>query len=527
MPAMPAPAALLKEAAEPTALAAIDLGSNSFRLEIGQLSRGRYKRVDYLKETVRLGGGLDAEGRLGEEAQRRGLDCLARFAARLEGFAPSQVRAVATQTLREARNRDAFLARARTVLGQPIEVISGREEARLIFAGVARLQPSERTRLVIDIGGRSTEMIVGQGRTPRHAESFQVGSVSLSMRYFGDGRYTEAGFRAAQIAAGAELEEALQPFAPGRWVEALGASGTVGAVSQMLLASGITDGAITPAGLRWCIEACLGAGHQDALELPGLKPDRRAVLGGGLSILYTLAMHFGIDALQPARGALRQGVIFDLAERREAATHPALRRGAAADAVRDLRDDSVQELQRRFDSDLQQAARVRRLALALYRRVVPRAVVNGSAMPGETARELGWAALLHEIGMSVSHHDHHRHSAYLLAHVDAPGFSQSQQRRVAELVLGHRGSLRKLGNTLEDEASLWPVLCLRLAVVLCHARNDLPEKVASLMRTPGGAELQLQAAWAGGHPRTMFLLSEEARAWERAGPLRLEVASQA
>jgi exopolyphosphatase/guanosine-5'-triphosphate,3'-diphosphate pyrophosphatase len=523
MPAMPAPDPAT-ETVEPSLLAAVDLGSNSFRLEIGQLQRGRYKRIDYLKETVRLGGGLDAEGHLDEEAQARGLTCLARFAARLEGFPPQQVRAVATQTLREARNRDAFLARARSVLGQPIEVISGREEARLIFAGVAHLQPSERTRLVIDIGGRSTEMILGQGRTPRQAESFQVGSVSLSMRFFPDGRFTEAGFRAAQIAAGAELEEALQPFAPGQWVEALGASGTVGAVSQLLAAQGISDGAITPVGLRWCIEACLKAGHQEALDLPGLKADRRAVLGGGLSILYTLAMQFGIDALQPARGALRQGVIFDLAERQEAARGPL---GAAPDAVRDLREGSVQELQRRFDSDLPQAMRVRRLALSLYRSVLPRRT-NGAdpAPPGESARELGWAALLHEIGMSVSHHDHHRHSAYLLAHVDAPGFSQSQQRRIAELVLGHRGGLRKLGHALAEETKLWPLLCLRLAALLCHARNDVPEGVARLTRTPQGAQLLLQGAWADGHPRTMYLLGEEERAWERASSLRLSVATE-
>lgn len=505
------------EPADAPLLAAIDMGSNSFRLEIGQLARGRYKRVDYLKETVRLGGGLDADGRLNEEAQARGLACLARFAARLRGFGTAQVRAVATQTLREARNRDAFLARARTVLGYPIEVISGREEARLIFAGVARLQPSERPRLVIDIGGRSTEMILGQGRTPRAAESFQVGSVSLSMRYFPDGRFTAAGFRAAQIAAGAELEEALQPFAPGQWIEAMGSSGTVGAVSQLLAANGITDGAITPRGLRWCIEACLAAGHQDALDLPGLKPERRAVLGGGLSILYTLALQFGIDALQPARGALRQGVLFDLAERLEAAQAP---RGARR-APQDMRDASVQELQRRFGSDLAQAERVRRLALALYRRVMPRPLPPGS----EAVRELGWAAALHEIGMAVSHHDHHRHSAYLLAHVDAPGFSQSQQRRVAELVLGHRGSLRKLDSPLSHEATLWPVLCLRLAALLSHARSDVPERVAALHRTPAGAELRIGAAWAAGHPRTMHLLNEETRAWERSGRLALAVSS--
>ncbi len=502
---------------ETAPLAAIDMGSNSFRLEIGEVGRGRYKRIDYLKETVRLGGGLDAEGQLGEEAQLRGLACLERFAARLQGFATTQVRAVATQTLREARNRDAFLARAHTVLGHPIEVISGREEARLIFAGVARLQPSDRPRLVIDIGGRSTEMIVGQGRTPRTTESFQVGSVSLSMRYFADGRYTAEGFRAAQVAAGAELEEALQPFAPGQWVEALGASGTVSAVSQLLVASGITQGAITPQGLRWCIEACLAAGTDEALQLPGLKPDRRAVLGGGLSILYTLAMQFGIDALQPARGALRQGVLFDLSERREA-----MRGKARAEGAQDVRDASVQELQRRFGSDAAQAARVRKLALALYRRSVPSGAADASAQ-AETVRELGWAAALHEIGMSVSHHDHHRHSAYLLAHVDAPGFSQSQQRRVAELVLGHRGSLRKLDITLEQEALRWPVLCLRLAALLCHARSDAAPHGVKLERTAQGARLRLDATWAAGHPRTMHLLGEDARAWERTGRLTLDV----
>ena len=213
-------------------LAAVDMGSNSFRLEIGQLPQGRYRRLDYLKETVRLGAGLDSNGMLSEEAAQRGMACLRRFSARLAGFAPGQVRAVATQTLREARNRDAFLARAQAGLGFPIEVISGREEARLIYAGVARLQPSSVPRLVIDIGGRSTEMILGVGRKPLRTESFQVGSVSLSLKYFGEGRFTEEAFRQEQVAAGAELEEALEPFAAVHWQEALGSSGTVGAVSQ-------------------------------------------------------------------------------------------------------------------------------------------------------------------------------------------------------------------------------------------------------------------------------------------------------
>jgi exopolyphosphatase/guanosine-5'-triphosphate,3'-diphosphate pyrophosphatase len=491
----------------PGLLAAIDMGSNSFRLEIAELPRGgRYKRIDYLKETVRLGGGLDENGLLTPEAVRRGLACLDRFAHRLKGFAPHQVRAVATQTLREAKNRDAFLLQARTVLGYPIEVVSGREEARLIYAGVARLQPSDKPRLVVDIGGRSTEMILGQGRHPTRAESFQVGSVSLSLKYFGDGRFTEAAFRSAQVAAGAELEEALELFAREHWTEALGSSGTVGAVSQLLVTNGISkDGSITPDGLRWCMEQCLAAGHQDDILLPGLKPERRAVLGGGLSILYTLAVHFGIDRLLPTRGALRQGVIFDLDERLDA---------ARSARHKDMRDASVRELQRRFGVDEAQAQRVQALALQLYADAWPDADL-------ESVRELGWSAALHEIGMMVSHHDHHRHSAYLLAHVDAPGFSQSQQRRLGELVLGQRGGLRKLEAAFTQEAMVWQVMCLRLATILCHARSEVPVGVARLDRTGRSALLRLQASWAEAHPRTLHLLNEEVDTWSRSGALRL------
>ncbi len=512
MPAMSAASNLALASVDPPPvawpgqLAAIDMGSNSFRLEIGQVHQGRYRRIEYLKETVRLGAGLDAQGMLTEEAVLRGLACLSRFAQRLKGYESWQVRAVATQTLREARNRNAFLARAQAVLGLPIEVISGREEARLIFAGVARLQPSSLPRLVIDIGGRSTEMILGRGRQPLRAESFQVGSVSLSMKYFGDGRFTEAAFRGAQVAAGAELEEALAPFAAEQWKEALGSSGSVGAVSQLLAASRVTDGRITPDALRWLMEQCLRAGRVDKLALPGLKEDRRAVIAGGLSILYTVAMHFGIDELKPARGALRQGVIFDLDERLEAA--------ADRPAGHDIRDVSVRELQRRFMADLQQAQRVSDLAQHLHGQAQP-------AAPRDAQRELAWACALHEIGMMVSHHDHHRHSAYMLANVDAAGFSQSQQRQLGDLVLAQRGGLRKVEAGLASEAFAWQVLCLRLAIIKCHARNEVDVSALRLRREGTQASLSFTPAWAESHPRTLHLLREEAAAWERGGSLRL------
>ncbi len=492
----------------PGQLVGIDLGSNSFRLEIGELIQGRYRRVDYLKETVRLGAGLDADGALTAQAMQRGLDCLVRFASRLSGFLPQQVRTVATQTLREARNRDAFLAQAQSALGQTIEVISGREEARLIYKGVARLQASQAPRLVIDIGGRSTEMILGQGRQPRHAESFGIGCVGLSLVHFPDGVMTAQAFREAQVAAGAELEEGLEAFAPGRWQEALGSSGSVSAVSQLLAASGVTDGRITAEGLRWLILRCIEAGNIQQLALPGLNEERRDVIAGGAAILYTLAAQFGVADLRPAQGALRQGLIFDLDERRHAA--------ALHQVGHDVRDASVRDLQRRFMIDTHQAQRVTQVAQRLYAQAQPLASV-------ERNRELLWACALHEVGMMVSHHDHHRHSAYLLAQVDAAGFSQSQLRRLATLVLGQRGELRKIESELGEEAFVWQVLCLRLAVIKCHARADVNPEVIGLTIKARDVALRFPHGWAEAQPRAIYLFSEEARFWNRAGVLRIEL----
>jgi exopolyphosphatase/guanosine-5'-triphosphate,3'-diphosphate pyrophosphatase len=352
-------------------------------------------------------------------------------------------------------------------------------------------------------------MILGHGRIPRVAESFQVGCVSLSMRYFPDGRYTKSAFRAAQVAAGAELEEALVPFARRHWREALGSSGTAGAVSDVLRASGKSDGRITPDGLRWLIERCIECGHIDKLEVPGMKPERRAVIGGGLAILYTIAAQFGIEELMPAKGALRQGVIVDLSERL-AASHEA--RG------HDLRDSTVAELQRRFHVDLGQAVRVADAASRLF---------DSACLTAETEirNELRWAAALHEVGLMVSHHDHHRHSAYLVSHVDAPGFSQSQQRRLGELVLGQRGGLRKIEAGLSREVTAWQVLCLRLAAIECHARGEVDAGGGLKLRRNGNeAHLALAPEWSEQHPRTAYLLREEAELWSRQAGLRLLLA---
>jgi exopolyphosphatase / guanosine-5'-triphosphate,3'-diphosphate pyrophosphatase len=495
-------------ATESPVLAAIDIGSNSFRLELGQMQRGRYRRSAYYKRMVRLGADLDEDSRLREAGIQRGLDCLAEFAGSLASMPESHVRAVATQTLREAANRNEFLERAQAVLGHPIEVISGREEARLIYAGVSCLQPSDRTRLVIDIGGRSTELILGQRRQPAAAESFAVGSVSLSMRYFPDGELNAEAFRAAQVAAGAEFEEALSMFSPKLWEEALGSSGTAGAVADVLKAEGLTDGRITAQALARLMEQSIEAGHISRVQLAGLKEDRRAVLPGGLAILYTLVTHFGIRELLPAKGALRQGVIIEMNER----LHAAHQR-----SPKDIRDNTVAAMQERFQVDRQQAHHVSRDALSLYDDVA----LDDNV---ESRRELGWACALHEMGQFVSHHDHHRHSAYLLSHADAAGFSQSQQRRLADLVLGQRGGLRKLDAALREPVIAWQVLCLRLAVIRCHARGEPegPDWVLTRHRE-GQALLAWRPARRSPNPRTLFLLQEEAEAWARSGVLKLQL----
>jgi exopolyphosphatase/guanosine-5'-triphosphate,3'-diphosphate pyrophosphatase len=281
-------------------------------------------------------------------------------------------------------------------------------------------------------------------------------------------------------------------------------------VSQLLAAGRESDGRITPRGLRWCIAGCIEAGHTDKLLWPALRADRRAVLPGGLAILYTLATHFGIDSLMPARGALRQGVIIDLRERLEALRHA---------EPEDIRDETVRELQGRFGVAIDQALRVRTLAQALYDAVADPA----EQAEGESRRELGWACDLHEIGQMVSHHDHHRHSAYLVANVDAAGFSQSQQRRISELVLGQRGGLRKLDDRLANDNVAWQALCLRLAVIKCHARGAIDVKALRLKRDTRKAVLDFSPGWAADHPRTLHLLREEAELWSRQGSLKLQL----
>ncbi len=483
-----------------TLLAAVDLGSNSYRLEIGRLEHGQIHRTEYLKETVRQGNGLDEARNLTPEAMQRGWDCLARFGERLAGFRKPQVRAVATQTLREARNREAFLARAHQILGFPIEVISGREEARLIYQGVAHLLPqSNEHRLVVDIGGRSTELILGRQFDAKVMDSYRVGSVAWSMKYFPQGEFTPAAFERAEVAAKAVLDEALTAYGPGRWEVVYGSSGTIGAVGDILGAAGQDGGSITRDGLDWLLDQLLTARSADRVRLDGLKDDRRAVIGGGVSVLRAVFDLLEMGEMSTAQGALRHGVLYDLLDREHGES--------------DVRSTTVKRLTAKFGADPSQAHRVGHVACHLLRQLYPGADDDQELARHE--RKLRWTAQLHEIGSRISHSDYHKHGAYILDYADAPGFAQPELHRLSLLVLGHRGKLRKLDADFEDELFVRQLLCLRLAVILCHARRDPNLKGLQLNAAQRRFELSVGPDWATTYPQSAHLLREEVIAWQK------------
>jgi exopolyphosphatase/guanosine-5'-triphosphate,3'-diphosphate pyrophosphatase len=482
-----------------TLLAAVDLGSNSYRLEIGRFDHGQIRRTEYLKETVRQGNGLDEERNLTPEAMQRGWECLARFGEKLAGLKKAQVRAVATQTLREARNRDVFLARAHQILGFPIDVISGREEARLIYQGVAHLLPqSDERRLVVDIGGRSTELILGRGFAADVTESYRVGSVGWSMKYFDEGQFTEGAFARAGIAAKAVLDEALGAYKRSDWDVAYGSSGTIGAVADVLAAAGRPPTVIDRAALAWVHERLLAARSADKLRLDGIKEDRRAVIGGGLSVLEAVFDLLEIDEMQAAQGALRHGVLYDLLDREQGAT--------------DIRSTTVQRLASKFGADVPQSLRVGKVAAQLLRQL--RSGDSAEALDRHE-RKLDWAARLHEIGSQISHSDYHNHGAYILDNADAPGFAQPELHRLGLLVLGHRGKLRKLDADFEDALFVHQLLCLRLAVILCHARRDPDLKGLQLTGDGHVITLSVRGDWPQAWPQSAHLLREEVIAWQK------------
>ena len=485
---------------QPILLGAVDLGSNSFRVEIGRVEDYRITTESYWKETVRLAGGIDEHGAFTPEIQERALSALRRFREKLEGIDPQNIRAVGTQALRVATNSADFLPRAEEALGHPIEIIAGREEARLVFSGCAHtLPPSSEKRLVVDIGGASTELIIGCGFIAKECESFHVGCVNTSRAYFPDGKITANALKQAQLSAQAEFEEAHQEFSFRNWDAAYGSAGTIGAVADIGHASGLTNGVVTPALLKVMRKELVEDIRK--INFPGLKEDRREVIAGGLAVLSAVFDTFKIKEMRPASGALRVGLLYDMLGRQE---------------QRDTRDSTVTALIKRSSIDKQQAARVAALADKFFVALNP-----DDQQTHDCRKLLQWASMLHETGRVISPSGYHKHSQYILMNSDLPGFSRYDQTQMSTLVLGQRGNLKKVENALQDPTFVNMLLSLRLAVIFAHARRTLRlpeiklERVAHTRKT--AFRLWVDPQWLSRHPLTGYLLEQESLVWARVG----------
>lgn len=494
----------LADGPQPEMLAAVDLGSNSFRMVIARVVGEELRPVDRLREGVRLAECLDKNRRLTKEGRRRALECLRKFGQRLRDFPSGSVRAVGTNTLRKARNRDNFLQRAEEALGHHIEVVSGQEEARLIFLGASHSLPNaDQQRLVVDIGGGSTECVVGQGFEPKYGESLYMGCVSFTMAHFPGGRLSRGRMRRAEMAARLEMRPVKAQFRRLGWERAIGASGTVQAVAEILRLNGWSDQGITPGGLKRLRKALVAAEHVDRLDLKGLRRDRAKVLPGGVAILQAVFESLDIEHMTVSSGAMREGLLYDLLGR---VRH------------RDARDRTIQRFIEQYHVDTAQAERVKGCAQTLLYQVAEAWNID----PEWGAGFLSWSADLCEIGLSIAHGGYHKHSAYLLDHSDMPGFSVQDQRTLARLV---RGSRRKFPSAIFSElssksrAKAARRLCilLRLSMVLNRSRSSRPMPEFQLRAKGKRLSLSLPEGWLREHPLTRADVEQEALFLEAAG----------
>jgi len=477
-------------------LAAVDLGSNSFRLQVARVEGDQLYMLDGLREPVRLAAGLTADKYLDAETQQRALVALGRFAERLRNLPRDAVRVVGTNSLRVAKNAADFIPQAEHVLGFPIEVIAGREEARLIYLGVAHELPqSKHNRLVIDIGGGSTEFIIGNGLTPLKLESLYMGCVSFSNRFFPDGKITKQNLKQAELAARNELQTIVADY-KGQWQQALGSSGTARAIAEILELNGYSNGGITRDGLDRLRAHLLNVGDMHKLDLQGFRQDRISTLAGGFAILYAAFCELNITHMDPAMGALREGVLYDLLGR----FHD-----------HDVRDVTAQQFMQRYHVDAKQAGRVAKLAQILAQQFL------GSENDQAALHLLGWAANLHEIGISVAHNGYHKHTAYILANADMPGYSKKEQTRLSLLTLAQRGSLNKLQGQLKNTEDFILAMSLRLAVLFYRNRSDsgLPALHGRFSGTK--FHLSIDPDWLAQNPLTETVLQDEVKQWKALG----------
>jgi exopolyphosphatase/guanosine-5'-triphosphate,3'-diphosphate pyrophosphatase len=478
----------------PDVIAAVDLGSNSFHMVVARYSHGQLIIIDRLREMVRLAAGLDAQDRLDRGAIETALLCLERFGQRLRDMKAERVRVVGTETLRRARRRGAFLDRGRAVLGHPIDVISGIEEARLIYLGVVNSMPSEPgRRLIVDIGGGSTEIIIGEGMHAKRLESLSMGCVRLSNRFFADGEITDKRMKRARLAARLELEPVRALFTDFGWDHAFGSSGTIRAIVDILRQLD-DDPVVTLAGVEALIDSALRAGHVSKLRLPGMDEERLPVFPGGIAILAEILEVLGVQSMRPAEGALREGLLYDLL-------------GRLTDE--DARTRSVRAMQGRYHVDVAQAERVEATALDFLRQTRESWGLEDSF----AELVISWAARLHEIGLDVSHAHYHKHGAYLVEHADMPGFPQEEQKVLAQIVGAHRRKVRF--EVLQDLNPPWHIkaefliVILRIAVLLHRGRSaaSLPKIV--LNAKGRNLDIGFPRGWIEEHPLTAADLDNE------------------
>jgi exopolyphosphatase/guanosine-5'-triphosphate,3'-diphosphate pyrophosphatase len=476
-------------------IAAVDLGSNSFHMVVARYSHGQLVIIDRLREMVRLAAGLGEDGRLDKDVAARALACLQRFGQRLRDMHAANVRVVGTNALRVARRKQAFLERAREALGFPIEIVSGMEEARLIYSGVANNLPmDEERRLVVDIGGGSTELIIGERFEPLVLESLQMGCVSASQKFFGDGRLSAKRIERARLAARLELEPIQAAFLRQGWARAFGSSGTVRAIADSVRELDPAATAITPAGNELLLQRLAEAGHTRELDLDAVTDERRPVFPGGVVIMTEIVDALGIQQLRFVEGALRDGLLYDMIGRMTRS---------------DARERTVSSMERRYHVDAEQAARVEATALQFL------ALVREPWGLDDPLAELmlKWAARLHEIGLDVAHSGYHRHGAYLLDNADMPGFAREEQQLLARLVGGHRRKLTAQG--LEDLIPPWDrramhlIVLLRLAVLLHRGRSGVALPNIELSARGSTLELRFASRWLKEHPLTVADLSLE------------------
>jgi exopolyphosphatase/guanosine-5'-triphosphate,3'-diphosphate pyrophosphatase len=474
--------------------AAVDLGSNSFRLHIGTRNGETIRIVKSAREPIRLAAGLDNAGNLTEAAMQSAIACLSRFNAILNAYPLKAARVVATNTLRVAKNANAFLPAAEKAIGYPIEIISGEEEGRLIYMGVAStLAASDETRLVLDIGGGSTELILGRGQEIDRVESFSIGTVKHSLNFFPGGRIDAASFEAAILSARSHFEDAAPPYHPRYWSNAYGSSGTIRAIADTISKNALGDGSLSYNSMDVLKARLVQFGHIDRIELARMKPERATVMVGGLAILMGLMQELGIKALTPVEAGLRMGVLWDLQLRA---------------TTRDRREQSVRSFLPRFHVDQVRANRVADIAIALYKLLKPSSDVH--------SRHLYWSALLHEIGLVVSQSGYHKHGAYLAENADLPGFTTREQRTMSTLILGQKGNLRKLDNALSDPDFSKAVLALRLAVMFMHSRIEVdPEQMRLKMKSK--IEVEIRRDWVTDHPTVSYWMEKEKEWWGQVG----------